>query len=472
VLYCEIPKDGKYIIEIHDSVYRGREDFVYRLTIGEIPFITSIFPLGGRVGSPMNVHLTGWNLPVDSIRLEPTFDRGRTLRTISLNQENAVSNRVPFIMDVLPEIVEKEPNDTPEAAQTVGSAVIINGRIDRPDDVDYFRIEGHGVIVAEVFARRLGSPLDSIIRLYDASGKEVAVNDDYEDKSWPLITHHADSRFQVNSTGVHYLSIADAQRRGGPEFGYRLYVRAPRPDFDLRVTPSSIIAPCGGTVAITAHAFRKDGFIDDIALELENAPPGFALSGAWVPGSQDKVRLTLTVPPKPTEEPLILQMNGHSMGRGRRISRPVFPAEAMTQAFAYQHVVPTKDWTVAVTAKGGGGKVPCASVDNYVRIVSGGTTQVHVLGDKGCKIGDLRFELSEPPDGVTCADPVSMGPGVAIPVKCDAAKIKPGLKGNLLFAVSREWTSKPEPKKKPQTGRSVIGMMPAVPFEVVAGGRH
>ena len=34
------------------AIYRGREDFVYRITIGELPFVTSIFPLGGRAGEP------------------------------------------------------------------------------------------------------------------------------------------------------------------------------------------------------------------------------------------------------------------------------------------------------------------------------------------------------------------------------------------------------------------------------------
>ena len=38
------------MIEINDAIYRGREDFVYRITIGELPFVTSIFPLGGPAG--------------------------------------------------------------------------------------------------------------------------------------------------------------------------------------------------------------------------------------------------------------------------------------------------------------------------------------------------------------------------------------------------------------------------------------
>ena len=66
VLHYEIPKDGEYVVEIRDSIYRGREDFVYRITLGELPYVTSIFPLGGPAGAQTTVELKGWNLPVTS----------------------------------------------------------------------------------------------------------------------------------------------------------------------------------------------------------------------------------------------------------------------------------------------------------------------------------------------------------------------------------------------------------------------
>jgi hypothetical protein len=50
VLRFEVPEDGEYVLEIKDALFRGRDDFVYRITIGELPFITDMFPLGGRAG--------------------------------------------------------------------------------------------------------------------------------------------------------------------------------------------------------------------------------------------------------------------------------------------------------------------------------------------------------------------------------------------------------------------------------------
>ena len=90
---------------------------------------------------------------------------------------------MPFALDTLPEVVEKEPNNDLATAQKVTLPVIINGRIDQPDDWDVFQFTGKSneTIVAEVYARRLDSPLDSVLKLTDATGKLLAFNDDRED---------------------------------------------------------------------------------------------------------------------------------------------------------------------------------------------------------------------------------------------------------------------------------------------------
>ena len=57
----QVPEDGPYVIEIKDAISRGRPDFVYRIAIGELPFVTSIFPLGGRVDGQTTVEVKGHN---------------------------------------------------------------------------------------------------------------------------------------------------------------------------------------------------------------------------------------------------------------------------------------------------------------------------------------------------------------------------------------------------------------------------
>ena len=59
VIFYEIPQDGQYVLEIKDAIYRGREDFVYRIAVGEFPYVTSIFPLGARLGDQARRHVDG-----------------------------------------------------------------------------------------------------------------------------------------------------------------------------------------------------------------------------------------------------------------------------------------------------------------------------------------------------------------------------------------------------------------------------
>ena len=254
---------------------------------------------------------------------------------------------------MLPDCLEQEPNNERRSAQQVRPPLIVNGRIDRPGDWDVFRFycRAGGMIFTEVKARRLNSPVDSILKLTDAQGRQIEVNDDHKDEAEGLTTHHADSRLRVTipADGFYYLHLGDTQSKGGTAYGYRLHVNAQRPDFELRVVPPSINARAGTSVPIMVHALRRDGFSDAIALSLVDAPPGFVLSDGWVPAGEENVQLMLTVPPAPTEEPISLRMAGRAMITGREIRRPAIPAEDMEQAFSYHHLIPAEDLLVSVT---------------------------------------------------------------------------------------------------------------------------
>jgi hypothetical protein len=120
-----------------------------------------------------------------------------------------------------PVIAEKELNNGFRQAQSVQLPQVIEGAINPPQDVDVFRFEGKKgqKIVCEVVAARYGSPLDSILTLYDADGHNLASNDDSGGS--------ADSRLEATlpKTGVYFLSLIDAHDLGGPAFVYRLALR-------------------------------------------------------------------------------------------------------------------------------------------------------------------------------------------------------------------------------------------------------
>jgi hypothetical protein len=73
------------------------------------------------------------------------------------------------------------------------------------------------------------------------------------------------------------------QQHGSDEYAYRLRIAAPRPDFELRVTPSAIAASPGMTVPVTVTAIRRDGFTGDIALSIADAARPLLVAGALIP---------------------------------------------------------------------------------------------------------------------------------------------------------------------------------------------
>jgi hypothetical protein len=494
VLFYKIPQDGPYVLEIKDAIYRGRPDFVYRLAVGELPFVTSIFPLGGPAGRQTTVELKGWNLPADRLTMDAR-QKAPGIYPLSVNKGDMTSNSVPFAVDTLPECLEQEPNDSRQTAQAVKLPVIVNGRIDRPGDRDVFRFEGQAgeQIVAEVYARRLDSPLDSLLELTDAAGKRLAFNDDHEDKADALNTHQADSliQFTLPAQGTYYLHLGDAQHEGGPEYAYRLRISRPRPDFALRVVPSCINAPGGRVIPISVVALRKDGFSDAIALSLKDAPEGFSLGGGRVPSGTDQVRVTLAVPFIETDEPLHLCLEGRASIGGKEVIRTAVPADDMMQAFAYKHLVPAQDLTIAVVnpyqrrnaGAGTGNNSPAARPagagrrfyqsavailgEMPVKLPAGGTAELRIRAPNTVSSrSEVQLELSDPPEGITIDKVSRTDNGVAIVLRSDARKAKPGLQGNLIaIAIRKETVTNKDGKSRDQ--RTPMGALPAIPFEVV-----
>ena len=469
VIHFEVPRDGEYTVEIHDSIFRGREDFVYRLAIGELPLVTGIFPLGGRLGEKTSVTLHGWNLP------EKSLSRKNTEVGIA-SLAGSFFNEVPFAVDDLPEGFEHKPNNTVEKAQEVMLPIIINGHISKPGEGEVFKFTGHTgqPIVAEVFARRLDSPLDSFLRLTDADGKQLAFNDDFEDKGSGLNTHHADSYLTATlpADGTYFIHLTDTQGKGGPEFAYRLRISEPRPDFALRVVPSSLSLRAGMSGTLTIFALRRDGFTNAVNLELDGAPDGFSLSGARIPAGQEKVQFTLKAPPQPTETPVAVTIVGRAMVGGKLVEHAAAPAEDMMQAFFYRHLVPSKELAVTVS-----GQQRWFMRDAFriisptpVKLSPGGIARVRMTAPPGNFSERFRLELDNAPEGISLTNVSATATGLELAFAGDATKLKAGTMGNLICEVVQK-NQVPAGKSKKAgnlSKRNSLITLPAIPYTVPA----
>jgi len=464
VLAYVIPADGDYTVEIKDSIYRGREDFVYRLALGELPFITSIYPLGCTPAPRSSFALAGWNLPGGRLEMDTTA-RPQGWYDLFVRDQAHISNTVLFAVDPQPDTAELEPNDTPAQAQPLTLPALVNGRIDRPDDTDVYRLHGKAgdQLVAEILARRLQSPLDSVLRLTDAAGRTLASNDDFEDKAAGLLAHQADSRLTATlpADGDYFMHVTDAQHQGSPAHAYRLRIGPPRPDFELRVAPSAVNLRAGGSQVITVFALRHDGFAGEIKLGLADAPAGFSLSGARLPAGQDRIQLTLNAPANPRDEPVRLKLGGVALIAGRTIARTALPADDMMQAFLYRHLVPAREFLADVSGRTGPLHV---TTKLPLEIPAGGTAKINLASAYPRRVELSRAELSDAPAGLTLQQAEKHGDELELVIACDAAKMKPGTEGNLILHGFTERAGKDGRKQ----ANLPLGPAPAIPYVITA----
>jgi hypothetical protein len=164
-------------------------------------------------------------------------------------------------------------------------------------------------------------------------------------------------------------------------------------------------------------------------------------------------------------------LEGRATIQGREVARLAVPAEDMMQAFAYRHLVPASDLKVSIR-RGVALRTPIkVTSPEPLAIPAGGTArfQVHVPALPNNLLTKVQYELSEPPEGIELRTASPVQDGTEIVLQCDAAKAKPGLKGNLIVNVSAERVAQPANGSPPANRQRVsLGTLPAVPFEIVA----
>ena len=236
----------------------------------------------------------------------------------------------------------------PAHAQKVTLPVIINGRIDRPDDWDVFQFTGRAgeTIVAEVLARRLDSPLG-----FSCSSSPTPAA-----SCWPSTTttrtrrpgtntHDADSYLVVQAARRRH--VLRAPGRHGPQ--RRRGVRLPPADqaAAARFRPACRcrrVRPCPARAGpASLHWCARTGSTARQAA-LKDPPPGFVSSAMSISRHANQrrgcgSRTTLTETPRAVGAAAI---EGRAQIGGREVVHAAVPAEDRMQAFLWRHLVPAE----------------------------------------------------------------------------------------------------------------------------------
>ncbi|HEV3303691.1 MAG TPA: PPC domain-containing protein [Planctomycetaceae bacterium] len=211
------PADGKYIIQVRESSYGGDGNCHYRLHVGNFPRPIAVYPAGGKLGEETEVRFLG----------DPTGDIVRKVKLPSkavpdfgLVPEDATGtapSEIPFRLSQVGNVLEKEPNDSMKEATPAELPKALNGILQKPGDVDFFRFKAKKGETYEVecFGRRIRSAIDAVMYLYNSAGQALLANDDSRGPD-PYF------RFTAPADGEYFLSVTDHLKRGGPGFVYRV----------------------------------------------------------------------------------------------------------------------------------------------------------------------------------------------------------------------------------------------------------
>ena len=416
---------GKYTLHIRDIRYKGGDGYAYRLSIGELPYLETIFPLGGQRGTENTVTVTGANLEtVESIQVSigaetPAGEQSLRVQTPS----GLATNSHPFAIGNWAEMAETEPNNTTGNANAVTTPITLNGKIDKSGDIDYFsfEIEEPQHLVFEVEANKLSSNLDALLTLYgpgkpDGEQKQASEEMAWDDNKEQVLMVNddgitADARIDWNfeETGKYSIAIRDLNNQGGEAYPYRLNIRPLEPDcelsvvaLDLRNQPTALDNPRvsrGSSVTLQVDVTRLDLFDGPIRLLCPDLPKTYDVSPTIVGADQARAMLTITAPSDASLGLMPLSIVGVCAVGGHQIERVATPSPILLT------VMDAPEFTLTL-AEIGLSAIHNKTVDLHVTA----TRRADFVGPIALSVSGLPNRVSALPDPVT-EKPVTLAEG-------------------------------------------------------------
>ncbi|MFT5325643.1 MAG: hypothetical protein ACI8P0_003513 [Planctomycetaceae bacterium] len=331
LLHRTLSETGTYRVRVSDRAYKTAADSFYRLELLTGPQIVTAWPdlIQRSAVSQTGLTLYGHGLPGKSeslIRLvgsrtsirklksdatlssgllihgwqnaAESFDTAIPLQPNSTTTSVAGSPRIHFT-DRAVQYEDEAATQSATAAQPLSVPVLLNGRFDSRNDVDWFSFDAKKgeTFLIDVYGDRLDHLMDVDAVIMDAAGKTLVT---FPDKPAPknLPTSLTQASLDVSGSwkapadGTFHLILRDLY--GSTLFGvdrtYVLSVRKSQPSFDVVITPPDDKTPAGysiprnGRTAVRVSLIRHDGFAAGVRLRLseENRKAGLILDESWI----------------------------------------------------------------------------------------------------------------------------------------------------------------------------------------------
>jgi len=285
------PEDGPYVVQVRDSAYGGGGDYRYRLHLGHFPLPTAVYPAGGQVGTEIDLRLLGDPAGEGQQHVALPAEPNENFDLFVADDNGTAPTPISFRVIDQANTLETEPNNKLEEATAGAADTALNGIIDAPGDVDFFKfsLSKDQTFEIECYARRLGTPLDPVMRIRRTDGKHNKDNDD---------ARGLDSyfRYTVPEEGEYVIQVWDKLGRGGPDYVYRVELQSVVPKLSLGIPRverygqyrQTISVPRGNRFATLINASRTD-VGGDVTVDENQLPAGMSIHVEPMPGNLNEM---------------------------------------------------------------------------------------------------------------------------------------------------------------------------------------
>ena len=162
LLVHRLAATGRYTVRVSDLQYMASPEHFFRLSVGELPVVTGVFPLAVPAGKDSEIQLAGENLPAGASAKVKAGAMGEISVPVDAEKFRA-RKEFKVLVSATAEVNEVEPNDTPASATSMQIPGAANGRLRAGTDADHFRFDakkGQRWVIETMAARRTEEPAD------------------------------------------------------------------------------------------------------------------------------------------------------------------------------------------------------------------------------------------------------------------------------------------------------------------------
>lgn len=290
-------KSGRHTIQIAGFVhppqanvgFTGGATAVYRLHLSTGPVVSYAQPAAIAATGKTALQLSGVGLDAKTSAHSVEAPAGAQPGEVVLLQPPNALQPLQFRVAATAPQSEKEPNQERDQATRVQPGVVA-GRIAARGDVDRFAVtlKKGDKWQASVWARRLGLPLDALLRVEDSAGKVLSEIADVGEEADPTLN------WTAAADGVYQIVVTDQFQLGEADGHYALEIGPAQPGFEaLLADAKPILLERGKTASLKLTVKRLNGHKEPLVVRVAGLPAGVQAADVAVPEKGGEVELKL-----------------------------------------------------------------------------------------------------------------------------------------------------------------------------------